>query len=82
MCKMFGLRWAKQLHGVLWHVHFSNHFGIVRFWGVELWLPTLVSVESMCACLIVGHGLVDDFIMAGYTKLLNVSFLLWFGHSI
>lgn len=59
MCKMSGLRWAKQLHGVLWHVHFCNHFGTVMSWGVELWLPTLVSVESMCACLVARYGLSD-----------------------
>lgn len=41
---MYGLNIARHVHGVLGHVHWSSHCGIVMSWGLEFSFPALMSV--------------------------------------
>ena len=41
---IFGLSLAKNMHGVVGHVHWSSHCGTVLSCGLEFWLPTFIRV--------------------------------------
>ena len=41
---MYGLSLARHVHGVLGHVHWSSHCGIVLSCGLEFWWPTFMSL--------------------------------------
>ena len=44
MHNMSGLSMARHVHGIVGHVHWSSYCGTVMSWGLEFWLPTLISV--------------------------------------
>jgi hypothetical protein len=41
---MHGLTLTRHVHGVLGHVHWSSHCGIVVSCGLEFWLLAFISV--------------------------------------
>jgi hypothetical protein len=48
---MYGMSLAKHVHGVVGHIHWSSHGGIVLSCGPEFWLPTFIRVWSL-VCLL------------------------------
>jgi hypothetical protein len=41
---MSGLSMAKHVHGIMGHVHWSNHYETVLSCGLEFWLVAFMSV--------------------------------------
>jgi hypothetical protein len=41
---MYDMSLAKHVHGVVGHIHWSSHGGIVLSCGLEFWLPTFIRV--------------------------------------
>ena len=45
MHTMFALGLARHVHGIVGHVHWSSHCGIMMSYGLEFWLHALMHVQ-------------------------------------
>ena len=51
MHSVYGLSLARHVHGVVGHVHWGSHCGIVLSYGLEIGWPAFIGVEYI-VCLI------------------------------